>query len=178
MMANTMSRTATPDRPAAGFLARAAAIGAALGRFPLAIHQLLFRFAIAGVFLKAGLNKIASWESTVALFRDEYRVPVLPPEVAAVMSSTVEIGCSLLLVLGLASRLATLPMLGMILTIQLFVYPDAWPEHLVWGSILLFLLTRGAGPLSLDRLIAGRAEPKARRADVKNDSRAERGGAS
>ena len=92
----------------------------------------------------------------MALFRDEYKVPVLPPEVAAAMASTFEIGCSLLLVLGLASRLATLPMLGM-LTIQLFVYPQAWPEHLVWGSILLFLLTRGAGAISIDHLIAKRA---------------------
>ena len=56
----------------------------------------------------------------------------------------------MLLILGLASRLATLPLLGMIVTIQLFVYPQAWPEHLVWGSILLFLLTRGAGA-ALDR---------------------------
>jgi putative oxidoreductase len=69
------------------------------------------------------------------------------------MASTVEIGCSMLLILGLASRLATLPMLGMLLTIQLFVYPQAWPEHVVWGSILLFLLTRGAGAVSIDRLL-------------------------
>ena len=147
-----MTSTA-PARPATGVLARLAAIRSLLGRVPLAIHLLLFRFAIAGVFLRAGLNKVASWQSTVALFRDEYKVPVLPPEIAAAMASTFEIGCSILLVLGLASRLATLPMLGMIMTIQLFVYPDAWPEHLVWGSILLFLLTRGAGALSLDRLI-------------------------
>ena len=59
----------------------------------------------------------------------------------------------MLLLLGLATRLATLPMLGMLMTIQLFVYPQAWPEHLVWGSILLFLLTRGAGAVSLDRLL-------------------------
>src|SRR5262249_53161885 len=114
---------------------------------------LLFRLAIAGVFLRAGVGKVRSWESTIALFRDEYRVPVLPPEIAAVMASSVEIGCSLLLVLGLCTRLATLPILGMLATIQLFVYPDAWPEHLVWGSILLFLLTRGAGTVSMDRLI-------------------------
>jgi len=67
------------------------------------------------------------------------------------MATGFEIGCSTLLVLGLASRLATLPPLGMILTIQLFVYPQAWPEHFAWGSILLFLLTRGPA-LSLDRL--------------------------
>ena len=72
---------------------------------------------------------------------------------AALMATCFEIGCSTLLVLGLASRLATLPLLGMIVTIQLFVYPQAWPEHLVWGSILLFLLTRGPGSFSLDRLL-------------------------
>ena len=126
---------------------------ALLGHFPRSLQQLLFRLAIGSVFLKAGLTKIASWETTVALFRDEYKVPVLPPEFAAAMASTVEIGCSTLLILGLASRLATLPMLGMLVTIQLFVYPQAWPEHLVWGSILLFLLTRGAGAVSLDRLL-------------------------
>ena len=60
----------------------------------------------------------------------------------------------MLLVIGLASRLATLPMLGMLMTIQLFVYPSAWPEHPVWGSILLFLLTRGPGAFSIDRVIS------------------------
>jgi putative oxidoreductase len=124
-----------------------------LGKIPLSVHQLLFRLAIVGVFLRAGLNKIASWESTLALFRDEYRVPVLSPEVAAVMASSIEVGCSTLLLVGLATRVATLPMLGMIATIQLFVYPHAWPEHLTWVSILVFLLTRGGGTLSLDHLI-------------------------
>ena len=89
--------------------------------------------------------KASSWEPTVALFRDEYRVPVFSPELAAALATTFELGCSTLLILGLGTRLATLPLLGMIATIQLFVYPDAWPEHLVWGSILLFLLTRGPG---------------------------------
>ena len=59
-----------------------------------------------------------------------------------------------MLIVGLGTRLATLPLLGMIATIQLFVYPSAWPEHLVWGSILFFLLTRGPGSISLDHLIA------------------------
>jgi len=123
-------------------------------RVPLSIHQLLFRLAIAGVFLRAGLTKIGSWESTVALFADEYRVPVLAPHVAAAISATFEVGCSVLLLLGLGSRLAALPLIGMIMTIQLFVYPQAWSEHLVWGSILLFLLTRGGGAIALDHLIA------------------------
>jgi putative oxidoreductase len=138
---------AEPRRGVARWLDRLAAV-------PLSIHQLLFRLGVASVFLKAGMVKVSSWESTVALFRDEYRVPVVPPELAATMAATSELGCSTLLFIGLASPLATLPLLGMIATIQLFVYPDAWSEHLVWGSILLFLLTRGPGAISLDHVIA------------------------
>jgi putative oxidoreductase len=148
------SRAVYAEIPAArGFRQRIAAIQATLGRFPLTILQLMGRLAIASVFFKAGMNKLASWELTVQLFRDEYRVPVFPPETAALMATTFELGCSALLVAGLATRLATLPLLGMILTIQLFVYPSAWPEHLTWASILLLLLTRGPGAVSLDRLI-------------------------
>jgi putative oxidoreductase len=128
-----------------------------LGRVPLSLHQLLFRLAIAGVFLRAGLTKVASWESTVALFREEYRVPVLPPEIAVTMAATFELGCAALLFIGLATRVATLPLLGMITTIQLFVYPQAWPEHLIWMSVLVFLLTRGGGTLSLDHAIGALA---------------------
>ena len=124
-----------------------------LGRVPRSVHQFLFRLAMASVFLPAGLLKLASWESTIALFQDEYKVPVLAPGVAAVMATTFDLGCSSLLIVGLATRLATLPLLGQILTIQFFVYPQAWHEHLVWGSILLFLLTRGAGAFSMDYLI-------------------------
>ena len=125
-----------------------------LARVPLSLHQLLFRLGVASVFLRAGLTKASSWEPTVALFRDEYRVPLFPPELAATFATTFELACSTLLIVGLATRLATLPLLGMIATIQLFVYPSAWSEHLVWGSILLFLLMRGPGAVSLDHLIA------------------------
>jgi putative oxidoreductase len=121
---------------------------------PLSIHLLLFRLAIASVFLPAGFLKLASWASTIALFQDEYKVPVLPPILAATLATTFEIGCSALLIAGLTTRLATLPLFGQIVTIQLFVYPQAWHEHLVWGAILLFLLTRGAGTVSLDHLIS------------------------
>jgi len=129
-------------------------IARSLERVPLALCQLLFRLAIAGVFLRPGLTKITSWEPTVAMFRDEFKVPVLSPESAAALAATFELGCSLLLIAGLATRLATLPLLAMIAVIQCFVYPNAWPEHLTWASILVFLLTRGAGSISLDRLIA------------------------
>lgn len=124
------------------------------GRFPVAILQFIFRFSIASVFWHAGMTKIASWDSTIALFRDEYMVPVVPPEVAATLAATVELTCPVLLVLGLATRLATLPMLGMTFVIEAFVYPEYWIEHLMWAAILLAILTRGPGPLSLDHLVA------------------------
>jgi putative oxidoreductase len=139
---------------ASGLRLRWADLVALVGRVPLSLHQLLFRLAIAGVFLRAGLTKISSWESTVALFADEYKVPVLTPHLAAAMAATFEVGCSTLLLVGLGTRLAALPLIGMIMTIQLFVYPQAWSEHLVWGSILLVLLTRGGGAISLDHVIA------------------------
>jgi putative oxidoreductase len=139
--------------PVTGVRGRIAhAVGIA-GRFPLSVLQVMFRLAIASVFLKAGLNKIASWELTVQLFADEYKVPVLPPETAATLAATFEIGCSTLLILGLGTRLATLPLLGMIVVIQTTVYPNAYAEHLTWASLLLFLLTRGGGPFSLDRVL-------------------------
>ncbi len=136
-----------------GCRARLVSVTAWLGRFPLPIAPLLFRLAIASVFMKAGLTKTASWEFTVQLFADEYKVPVLPPEFAALMAATFELSCATLLALGLATRVATLPLLGMIAVIQTFVYPHAWSDHLTWGSMLIFLLTRGGGPLSLDRLV-------------------------
>ena len=124
-----------------------------LGRFPLSFCQLLFRLAIAGVFGRAGLTKVAGWEMTVQLFTDEYKVPVFSPGIAAALATTFELGCSTLLVVGFATRLATLPLLGTIAVIQLFVYPHAWAEHLTWVSVLVFLLTRGPGPISLDHVL-------------------------
>ena len=128
---------------------------ALLDRFPLSILQLMFRIAIAAVFWSSGLTKIASWGTTIALFRDEYMVPLLPPEVAAVMSATFELSCSALIVVGLATRLATLPLLGMTFVIEVFVYPEYWSLHLMWATVLLFLLTKGPGAFSLDHY-AGR----------------------
>jgi putative oxidoreductase len=116
--------------------------------------KLLLRLGVAGVFFKSGLTKIASWEFTVLLFRDEYKVPVLPPEVAAALATTAELTCPVLLVLGLATRLTTLPLLGMTAIIQIFVFPESWVDHLMWTAMLLVLLTRGPGAISLDRFLA------------------------
>jgi putative oxidoreductase len=143
------------SRPAT-LRARLAGIVALLERFPMAVLQLLFRISIGAVFWNSGLTKLASWQSTVVLFRDEYRVPVIPPEIAAALAASVELTCPVLLVLGLATRLATLPMLGMTFVIEAFVYPEDWIEHLMWASLLLFILTRGAGSISLDRWLAPR----------------------
>lgn len=132
---------------------------ARLERVPLSLVQLVGRLAIAGVFLRAGMQKLAGWETTLALFREEYRVPVLPPELAAIIATATEVGGSILILLGLATRAATLPFFGMILTIQLFVFPQAWPEHLTWTAVLLVLLTRGAGAVSVDHLLARWLDP-------------------
>lgn len=126
---------------------------AALGRLPLSWIQLAMRFAIGGVFFNAGLMKYRSWELTLLLFRDEYKVPLMDPMLSARMATFNELTFSTLIVLGLATRMATLPFLGMLVVIQTFVYPQAWVEHLTWASILLFLLTRGPGVISLDHLI-------------------------
>ena len=126
-----------------------------LGRFPLSILQLIFRFSVASVFFNSGHSKILSWQTTILLFANEYRVPVLSPETAATLSATCELGCSTLIFLGLLTRLATLPLLGMVFVIQTFVYPENWVEHLTWAAMLVFLLTRGPGPFSLDHLLKG-----------------------
>jgi len=94
--------------------------------------------------------------STIARALDvlgQFPLPLLSPDLAATLAATFEIGCAALLILGLATRLATLPFLGMIVVIQTFVYPNAYAEHLTWASILLFLLTRGGGPWSLDKAL-------------------------
>jgi putative oxidoreductase len=124
-----------------------------LTRFPLCLIQLGMRIAVGSVFLNSGLLKINSWEFAIKLFEDEYKVPLLDPVWAARLATFNELAFSVLLIVGLATRIATLPLLGMIAVIQIFVYPQAWTEHLLWASILVFLLTRGPGELSLDYLV-------------------------
>lgn len=123
-----------------------------LGLLPFDLLQLMSRFSLAVIFWRSGQTKIASWPLTLQLFASEYRVPVLPPEIAASLAATVELTTPVLLVFGLLTRLATLPMIGMALTIQLFVYPENWPDHLTWMTFLLLLLSRGPGRLSIDHL--------------------------
>lgn len=126
---------------------------ALLGRIPFSLIQLGMRIAIGFVFFNAGLLKARSFDFAVKLFAQEYRLPLLPPEVAARLAMYCELGFPILLFLGLGTRFATLPLLGMTLVIVTLVYPSSWVESLLWGSVLVTLLTRGAGVISLDYLI-------------------------
>jgi putative oxidoreductase len=132
----------------------AATLTQQLERFPLSILQLALRIGVGAVFFRSGLLKLGSWEFTIRLFRDEYQVPLLDPELAARITTILELGIPPLLFVGLATRLATLPLLGMIAVIQVFVYPNAWSDHLMWAAALLLVLTRGPGTFSVDHLIA------------------------
>jgi putative oxidoreductase len=124
-----------------------------LGLLPLSVIQLMARVSLAMIFWRSGQAKIANWDLTLQLFANEYKVPILPPEIAAPMAAAVELSTPVLLVLGLMTRLATLPMIGMTLVIQIFVYPMSWVDHLTWIGMLLLLLSRGPGVLSLDHVI-------------------------
>ena len=92
-------------------------------------------------------------DGTYSLFRDAYKLPLIPVEIAAHAAVWVKHLFPLLPVLGLCTRLSALALLGMTLVIQLCVCPDAWPPHLCWADLLLYLVGRGAGTLSLDRLL-------------------------
>ena len=119
--------------------------------------DLAMRLVMARTFFRSGLQKLSNWDGTVFLFQTEYNVPVLPPELAASLAAATELTMQVLVVLGLATRLAALPMLGMALVIQFAVgavnpaYDLA--EHTFWIIVLACLIVRGAGPLSLDHLL-------------------------
>jgi len=123
---------------------------------PYAFLAIPLRLAVATVFWNSAMTKLANWDTAVALFADEYKVPLLPPELAATMAVSIELTAPVLLVLGLATRATALVLLGMTAVIEIFVYPLAWPTHIQWAAMLLVLLCRGAGALSLDQWIRGR----------------------
>ncbi|MBM3502967.1 MAG: DoxX family protein [Alphaproteobacteria bacterium] len=135
----------------AGLLQRWRTLCAGLERaVPLDWLQLAMRIAVGSVFFRSGLLKIESFDFAVLLFRDEYKVPLLDPVVAAYLGTGLELAMPVLLYVGLLTRVATVPLLGMALVIQIFIYPQAWNEHLMWAVPLTFLLTRGPGRFSLD----------------------------
>ncbi len=142
-------------------------------RIPDALIALVARFSIAAVFWKSGQTKVEGFmldivsgeftpgwprlsDSVVPLFAQEFRLPIIPPEWAALMAASAEHVFPALILLGLATRLSSLALLVMTLVIQVFVYPSAYPTHGVWMAVLLFLMAKGAGKLSLDDWLAKR----------------------
>jgi putative oxidoreductase len=138
-------------------------LGAAL---PEDLVTLCARCAIASVFWRSVQTKITGWEvlgqslqffnvspGTFLLFQHEYRLPLLSPTVAAYAGTCAEFLFPILLVLGLGTRFAALGLLGVTATIQLFVFPGAWPTHILWFALLLYLVKHGGGRLALDRLL-------------------------
>ncbi len=124
---------------------------------PQSFISLVARIGLANVFWTSGQTKVDGFlhisDNTFYLFREEYKVPLLPPDLAAYMATTAEHIFPVLLLVGLASRLSALALLGMTLVIQLFVYPSGWPEHIFWLTAILVIIARGPGVASLDHLI-------------------------
>ena len=159
------------NTPAPCLIKRAVAL---FEKIPYSLIAFIARFSIAAVFWKSGQTKVEGFAvdlvsgtfqlgepklaaSTLWLFRSEYHVPLLSPEVAAHMATFAEHFFPVLILMGLATRFSALALMGMTLTIQLFVYPDAYPTHGTWIALLLLLLAKGPGCLSIDHLIARRA---------------------
>jgi putative oxidoreductase len=173
MKPNTELNTAAPYTGAWPLAKLLRAVHGACARVPESLIALLARFSIAAVFWKSGQTKVEGFAidivsgeftlgwprlsaSAIPLFRDEYQVPLIPPEWAALMAASAEHLFPILILVGLATRLSSLALLGMTLVIQVFVYPGAYPTHGVWATVLLFLIARGAGWLSLDHWISRR----------------------
>lgn len=151
----TTTNAAAPHR-LAGAITHVIAL---LEQIPYSLLALAARIFPAAVFWRSGQTKLEGWhvsESAIFLFQDEYKVPLLDPAVAAHLAAFAEHFFPVLLVIGLASRFAALALLGMVLVIEIFVYPDAWPIHGVWATCFLLIIARGPGLLSLDHLIAKR----------------------
>jgi putative oxidoreductase len=128
-----------------------------LDRLPGSILLLVARFGVAAVFFMSGRTKVDGilhiTDSTYSLFETDYKIPLIPPHIAAHLAAYQEHLFPILLVLGLFNRVAALGLLGMTTVIEVFVYPDAWPTHLSWAGLLLPIIFRGGGKFSLDYLL-------------------------
>lgn len=129
-------------------------------RIPYGLVALVARIAVASVFWRSGLTKVDDSfiikDNAFFLFKEEYKVPLLPPDVAAYLATYTELVCSVLLVIGLASRLSALALTCMVAVIQIFVYPSGWPDHILWFALLFLIIARGPGAISVDHLIWSR----------------------
>lgn len=148
-----MTDTARTIQPPPGILGTLWRIRAMLDGISYTWLALPLRFAVATVFWNSAMTKLANWETTLSLFSDEYQLPLIPPDIAAYLAASVEISTPILLVLGLLTRAAAFVLLGMTAIIEIFVYPLAWPTHIQWAAMLLVLVCRGPGALSVDHLL-------------------------
>ena len=127
---------------------------------PEAALLLFVRVAVGHVFWASGQTKVEGFAlrpEAIDLFRDEYKLPLISPEIAAPMAAIAEHVLPILLVVGLFSRFASLGLIVMTLVIQFLVYPDAWwTQHSLWLGLLLVILVRGPGTWSLDRFVLSR----------------------
>jgi putative oxidoreductase len=138
-------------------------VDTALSRIPEAAILLFTRIVAGHVFWASGRTKVEGLftlrPETVDLFRDEYRLPLISPEIAAPMAAAAEHILPILLVLGLFTRFAALGLVGMTLVIQFLVYPEAWwPVHSLWLGLLLVLVWRGGGAWAADRFVLEKRE--------------------
>jgi putative oxidoreductase len=124
-----------------------------LDRVPYWFLALPLRVGAAAVFWLSAQAHLANWDTTIEQFTEDYKVPLLPSDLAAYMAVSIEVTTPILLVAGLLTRFAALVLLGMTTVIEVFVYPQAWPTHIQWAAMLLVLLCRGAGRFSIDHLV-------------------------
>jgi putative oxidoreductase len=151
-----MTDTVRAIQPPPGVLGTLWRVRGALDGISYTWLALPLRFAVATVFWNSAMAKLANWETTLSLFSDEYQLPLVPPEIAAYLATSVEISTPILLVLGLLTRPAAFILLMMTSIIEIFVYPLAWPTHIQWVAMLLVVLCRGPGSLSVDHLLMSR----------------------
>ncbi|MEO8346927.1 MAG: DoxX family protein [Betaproteobacteria bacterium] len=124
-----------------------------LDAVPYSALAIPLRLAVATIFWNSAMTKLANWDTALMLFAEEYKLPLIPPELAAYLAVSIELTTPVLLVLGLLTRPTALVLLGMTAVIEVFVYPQAWPTHIQWAAMLLVLLCRGPGKLSVDHLL-------------------------
>jgi putative oxidoreductase len=144
-------------KPPSGIAGLIASIIGLMQSIPMSFLTLCARIFPAAVFWLSGETKVDGFHlkaSAIALFQEEYALPVIDPTIAAYMAAFAEHFFPVLLVIGFASRFAAFALLGMTAVIEIFVYPDAWPLHGVWATCFLIVIARGAGVFSLDYLIA------------------------
>lgn len=173
---NTISAARQPSRPISGpsaLLRLNSRVIGWLDRIPHSLIAFIARFSIAATFWLSGQTKVEGFAidlvhgtfqpgiprlsaSAVDLFRDEYALPLIPPELAAHLAATAEHVFPVLILIGLGTRYSALALLGMTLVIQTFVYPGAYPTHGTWAAVLLYLIARGPGAISVDHWLARR----------------------